>query len=168
LISLQQALKAAGSEEEKARLKAEIENKKAEIEAIKQTLKGGKPAASNGEIAPQTSGEPPASPPVRNDNPEAVFASPASNGVNSAKQSDLKSMLAEVEAQKKKMLDIVQSGRMSREDMERVKPQYETSITETQKALAQPGITEADATLKKAWIQMMQEVNEAIKKKLGN
>jgi hypothetical protein len=56
---------------------------------------------------------------------------------------------------------------MSPADMANVKSQYETSISETQQALAQPDITEADAALKKAWIQMMQEVNEAIKKKLG-
>ncbi len=41
LISLQQALKAAGSEEEKIRLNAEIEKKKAEIEAIKKGLQAG-------------------------------------------------------------------------------------------------------------------------------
>jgi hypothetical protein len=77
------------------------------------------------------------------------------------------SALANVEAQKKKMLDIVHSGRMSPADMARVKSQYETEIQKYQQALAQPGITEADAAVKKAWIQMMQEVNEAIKKKLS-
>lgn len=41
LIMLQQALKVASSEEEKARLTADIEKKKAEFEAIRKTLNGG-------------------------------------------------------------------------------------------------------------------------------
>ena len=78
-----------------------------------------------------------------------------------------KGALADIEEQKKKMLELINSGRMPHEDMANVKGQYETYIAKYQQELGSPGISEADATLKKAWIQMMQEVNEAIKKKLG-
>jgi len=50
IIKLQQDHKAAGSEEEKARLKAEIEKKSAELEAIKKTLEASvTPSTSQGD-----------------------------------------------------------------------------------------------------------------------
>ncbi len=65
------------------------------------------------------------------------------------------------------MLELINSGRMSLADMASVKSQYETFIPQTQQQLANPGIDEAKAAYLKAWIQMMQEVIEAINKKLG-
>ena len=55
---------------------------------------------------------------------------------------------------------------MPREEMADVKSQYETFIPQTQQELAKPGVDEAKAVYLKAWIQMMQEVVEAINKKL--
>jgi len=73
--------------------------------------------------------------------------------------------LAEVEAQKKRALELV--NRMSKKDMESVKAQYEADVVTNQRELAKPDTNEAKAAWLKAWIQMEQEVIEAINKKLS-
>ncbi len=119
----------------------EISDLKAELQALHPASKSG---SKKNEIA---------SPPVRKDNTETVIAGPApsmpAEEAGAGKQSPRtdNGAAAEVEEQKRKMLELINSGRMSPADMASIKAQYETFIPQTQQELLKPGIDEAKSRL---------------------